>query len=80
MADLTSAKRDKLKALTFGLPAERKYPLNDASHARNALARASQQLKAGNITAAQHAQIVRKAHAKLGGKSAAEAATTPGKK
>ena len=79
MADLTSGKRDKLKASTFGLPGERKYPMPDRAHAANAKARATQQFNAGHISAAQRAQINRKANAKLG-KSAAEAATTPGKK
>jgi hypothetical protein len=51
----------------------------DRAHAANAKARATQQFNAGHISAAQRAQINRKANAKLG-KSAAEAATTPGKK
>lgn len=72
MADLTAAKRDKLKASTFGLPKERKYPVNDPAHARNALARASQQFNAGRLSEAQRAQIVRKAHKVLGTKSVAE--------
>jgi hypothetical protein len=80
MADLTSTKRDKLKASAFGLPGERKYPIPDRAHAANAKARATQQFNAGHISAAQRAQINRKANAKLGGKSAAESATTPGKK
>ena len=41
MATLDEAKRDKLKDSTFGLPEERKYPMPDKSHARNAKARAS---------------------------------------
>lgn len=42
MAKLTTKQRKGFKASTFALPKERKYPLNDASHARNALARVSQ--------------------------------------
>ena len=38
---LTSATRNALPGKTFALP-NRRYPINDASHARNALARASQ--------------------------------------
>ena len=38
---LTSAKRNVLKTGSFALPG-RRYPINDASHARNALARVSQ--------------------------------------
>ena len=38
---LTSEKRNALPTKTFALP-NRRYPINDASHARNALARVSQ--------------------------------------
>lgn len=31
-----------MKASTFALPKERKYPIPDAAHARNALSRVSQ--------------------------------------
>lgn len=41
MAKLTATKRDALPASTFAGP-DRSYPIPDASHARNALARASQ--------------------------------------
>ena len=61
MANLTEKKRDSLKDSTFGLPEERKYPMPDASHARNAKARASQQVKAGNLTKAEERKIDRKA-------------------
>lgn len=40
MAKLTSAARNALPKSTFALPGQRKYPLNNASHARNALSRA----------------------------------------
>ena len=45
----------------FGLPGERKYPMPDESHARNAKARASQQGSEGKITGAQKQKIDRKA-------------------
>jgi hypothetical protein len=61
MATLSEKKRDKLKKSQFGLPEERKYPMPDESHAANAKARASQQLKAGNLTAAEKRKIDRKA-------------------
>lgn len=61
MATLSDKKRDRLKESTFGLPEERKYPMPDKAHARNAKARASQQKKAGNLTAAEKAKIDRKA-------------------
>jgi len=61
MAELTEKKRDSLPAAKFGLPEEKKYPMPDKSHARNAKARASQQKKKGNLTAAEKAKIDRKA-------------------
>lgn len=41
MGKLTAKKRNALPASTFAGP-DRSYPIPDASHARNALARASQ--------------------------------------
>jgi hypothetical protein len=35
----TLKRRSQIKASTFALPKQRKYPIPDASHARNALAR-----------------------------------------
>jgi hypothetical protein len=61
MATLTEKKRDKLPDSKFGLPDEHKYPMPDKSHAANAKARATQQKKAGNLTAAEKAKIDRKA-------------------
>jgi hypothetical protein len=61
MAELTEKKRDSLKKSQFGLPEEKKYPMPDKSHARNAKARASQQKKKGTITASEKAKIDRKA-------------------
>lgn len=40
--DLTENARDKIKGKNFAIPGERKYPIEDAAHARNALARVSQ--------------------------------------
>jgi hypothetical protein len=42
MAKLTYEARKKLKSSTFAIPSERKYPIPDKAHARNALARVSQ--------------------------------------
>jgi hypothetical protein len=61
MAELTEKKRDSLKSSQYGLPEERKYPMPDKSHARNAKARASQQEDKGNLTASDKAKIDRKA-------------------
>jgi len=39
MAILTAEARRKLKTSDFAIPEERKYPIHDESHARNALSR-----------------------------------------
>ena len=61
MATLSEKKRDSLPKSAFGLPDERKYPMPDESHAANAKARASQQVKKGTITKVERAKIDRKA-------------------
>jgi hypothetical protein len=61
MAELSTKKRNAEPKSEFGLPDERKYPMPDKSHARNAKARASQQEKKGNLTAAEKKKIDRKA-------------------
>ena len=61
MATLSTRKRNAEPQSDFGLPGERKYPMPDESHARNAKARASQQEKKGNLTSAEKAKIDRKA-------------------
>lgn len=61
MATLDEKHRDRLKDSTFGLPDERKYPMPDASHARNAKARAAQQVKQGNLSKSDERKIDRKA-------------------
>ena len=61
MGELTERKRNAEPKSDFGLPDERKYPMPDKSHAANAKARASQQVKKGNLTKAQETKIDRKA-------------------
>lgn len=61
MADLSTRKRNALSKSQFGLPEERKYPMPDKAHARNAKARAAQQQEKGNLTAAEERKIDRKA-------------------
>lgn len=61
MATLSTKKRNSEPKSDFGLPSERKYPMPDESHARNAKARAAQQEKKGNLTSAEKAKIDRKA-------------------
>lgn len=41
MARLTYRQRKRLARSSFAIPSERKYPIENASHARNALARVS---------------------------------------
>lgn len=69
MAKLKAAKRNKLSKSEFGLPRERKYPVNDANHARNAKSRASQMVKKGKLSAASKAKIDSKANKVLGHKT-----------
>jgi hypothetical protein len=59
MAKLSEKKKDSLPDSKYGLPDEKKYPMPDESHARNA--RASQQEKKGNLSAADKKKIDRKA-------------------
>ena len=61
MADLTSKARNKLPAKDFAEPEKRAYPIEDKAHARNAKARASQQVKAGKMSKAEEAKIDKKA-------------------
>lgn len=42
MAKIKSKQRKRMKSSTFAIPSKRKYPIPDASHARNALARVAQ--------------------------------------
>jgi hypothetical protein len=64
MARLTSKARDKLEPSQFALPGK-KYPVEDAAHARNAKARADQQFEKGKLSARDKATVDRKADAKL---------------
>jgi hypothetical protein len=66
MAELPSKRRNKLASSTFGLPGERKYPMPDKAHAANAKARASQQVKAGNLSSSEKSRIDAKANRLLG--------------
>jgi hypothetical protein len=62
---MTAKKRDKLPATSFGLPGQRKYPVNDRKHAILAKAYATKEVERGNLTPAQQAQIDAKANKKL---------------
>ena len=67
MAELTYKARAAMPKKTFALPGKREggkggYPIPDASHARNALARVSQ-----HGSAAEKATVRRKVHSKFPG-------------
>ncbi len=66
MGLLTTKVRKKLPSSEFGLPAQRKYPMNNRAHAINAEARATQQVKAGNLAPASAAKIKAKAKRVIG--------------
>ena len=66
MAKLTAAKKNAEAKKEFGLPEKRKYPMPDASHARNAKARASQMEHQGKLSAADKEKIDAKADKVLG--------------
>jgi hypothetical protein len=61
MAKLTTSKKNAEPKSEFGLPEERKYPMPDASHARNAKARASQMEQQNKLSSADKKKIDAKA-------------------
>jgi len=61
-ANLTAAGREKIKPKNFALPKQEKYPIHDAPHARNALARVSQ-----HGTPAERATVRSKVYARFPG-------------
>ncbi len=69
MAKLTAKTRNKLSKSEFGMPGEKKYPMPDKSHAANAKARASQQVKKGNLSKSSEQKIDAKANRVLYGSS-----------
>lgn len=69
---LTAPMRARIPTAKFALPAERAYPVEDPAHAANAKARATQQLNAGNLSPAQHAEIFARANRVLIGHALAQ--------
>lgn len=63
---LKAAARKALPAKAFGEPGQRKYPMPDKSHAVNAKARATQQVRAGRLSPSTAAKIKAKADRILG--------------
>lgn len=68
MSKLSLAARKALPKSEFAIPGKRAYPLNDAKHAANAKARASQAVNAGRMSRGEEAKIDAKANRKLGTK------------
>lgn len=60
MAALTAARRNKLPSKDFAGP-DRSYPVENASHARDAKARASEEEHKGRISKAEEGRIDAKA-------------------
>lgn len=71
MARLTTAARKALPSSAFGLPKTRQYPEENASHARDAKARASEMEHKGRLSPAQEKKIDAKADRKLDGRGEA---------
>lgn len=57
MGKMTGKERNALDRSQFALPGERKFPVNDANHARNALARASEMEHKGVISKSTEEKI-----------------------
>jgi hypothetical protein len=66
MAKLKAATRNKLPASDFGLPKQRKYPMEDDEHAAKAKGRATQMVKRGKLSPEAAARIRKKANRILG--------------
>jgi hypothetical protein len=62
---LTSKRRRSLKKSQFGLPGQRKYPMDTRGRAANAKARAKQQRKRGRLSKSAYKRIVAKANRRL---------------
>jgi hypothetical protein len=61
MAELKARTRNKLPDSTFGLPGERKYPMDTRGRAANAKGRATQMVEKGKLSPASAARIRAKA-------------------
>lgn len=62
MAKLSSKQRNALPKSDYGMPGQKKYPMPDKAHAANAKARATQQVKKGNLSPSSKAKIDSKAN------------------
>jgi cytochrome c-type biogenesis protein CcmE len=68
MGKLTAKQRKKIKPSKFALKVDgvEKYPVENKSHAKDALSRESEELAKGNLTPEQASKIKHKADAVLG--------------
>ena len=83
MAKLTTTQRKKIPSKKFALPKERKYPVEDVAHAKNAKARAQQQYDKGNLSKSELTKIDRAANKvlnKSGAKKVVKAGAAKGAK
>ena len=62
MAKLTTKKRNALPKSDFALPGERKYPMPDKNHAKNAKSRASEMVNKGKMSTSTEKKIDAKAN------------------
>ena len=62
MTKLSTKVRKKIPKSEFGLPGEKKYPMEDKSHAKNAKARASEMENKGKLSPSSKAKIDAKAN------------------
>lgn len=66
MAKLKAARRNALPASEFGMPKQRKYPMDTPGRAANAKGRATQMVKKGKLSSGVAAKIRAKANRILG--------------
>jgi hypothetical protein len=66
MAKLKAAARNKLPGSAFGLPKQRKYPMEDRTHQIKAEEFATKEQRAGKLSPAQASRIRAKAKRLLG--------------
>ena len=62
MTKMKAKTRNSLPSSEFGMPKERKYPMNDKAHAVNAKARATQMTKVGKLSKSTEKKIDSKAN------------------
>ena len=65
MAKLTYGERQDLPKKDFALEKQRKYPIEDKAHSRNALARVSESFNRGHISLSEANEVRAKAHRML---------------